>query len=171
MADTVQIKGLAELQRALDTLPAKIEANIMRGAVRAGVKVIAEAAAANAPVQTGSLKLDFNVGTRSKAGMVTGRLVVGRGRKSKGGTKKAAFYAHFVEFGTKPHRIKARRGKALAIGVSAVNHPGARPKPFLRPALDAKAQASVEAVAAYIRKRLADKHGIDVPAPREEFDE
>ena len=39
-----QIKGLAELQRAMDQLPAKVEANIMRGAMRAGASVGAGAA-------------------------------------------------------------------------------------------------------------------------------
>ncbi len=169
-AGDVQVKGLAELQRALDTLPAKIEQNIMRGALRAGIKVIAAAAAANAPQATGTLKLDMNVGTRAKAGTVTGRLVIGRRGKGKSG-KRSAYYALFVEYGTRAHRIVAKHGKALALGVSAVNHPGARAKPFLRPAFDQQAQASVEAVAAYVRKRLATKHGIDVPEPPQEFDE
>lgn len=50
---------------------------------------------------------------------------------------RVAFYARFVEFGTKAHRIRPRtRGGSLAIGGrvlapgEVVSHPGARPKPF-----------------------------------------
>jgi hypothetical protein len=49
-------------------------------------------------------------------------------------------YARYVEEGTEPHRIVARRKKALhwkgaAHPVLAVNHPGSRARPYLRPAL------------------------------------
>jgi hypothetical protein len=51
-------------------------------------------------------------------------------------------YARFVEEGTQPHRIEARRKKALhwkgaAHPVFAVNHPGSRARPYLVPALPA----------------------------------
>ncbi len=35
-----------------------------------------------------------------------------------------------------------------------VHHPGARPKPFMRPAFDSKAQAALEATGEYLRKRF-----------------
>lgn len=52
----------------------------------------------------------------------------------------AADYIFHVEFGTKPHVIKAKPGKALKfktsegkeIIVKQVNHPGTRPNPFVR---------------------------------------
>ena len=106
------------------------------------------------------------MGTTLKRGTVTGRVIAGAPKKDK-----RPFYAHMIEYGTKAHRIQAKKGKVLAIGVSAVNHPGIRPHPFLRPALDSKSTAAVEAVREYIRKRLADKHGIEVPAPLEDGDE
>ena len=51
-------------------------------------------------------------------------------------------YARYVEEGTEPHRIEARRRRALhwpgaEHPVFAVNHPGSRAKPYLRPALAA----------------------------------
>jgi HK97 gp10 family phage protein len=52
-----------------------------------------------------------------------------------------AFYARMVEFGTQRHIIKARKGGMLNINgrlVSQVDHPGARAKPFMRPAFAAK---------------------------------
>lgn len=189
MAD-VQVKGLAELQRALDELPAKIEANIMRGAMRAGAKVLAKGAKANVAAirDTGLLQDDIRYGAQldSKAGQVYGYV--------RAGGHGGAFYAHMVEKGTAAHFIRVkqearptrmtRRGvKAYSIGTinkmvkrgsltiggsfvgASVSHPGAKKKPFLRPALDMHATAAVEAMREYIRQRLATKHGIDVPAP------
>lgn len=54
-----------------------------------------------------------------------------------------AKYAPFQEYGTRPHRIVARRGKALrffvggkAVFARSVNHPGLRPRPFFGPSWD-----------------------------------
>lgn len=48
-------------------------------------------------------------------------------------TKRARKIAHLVEFGTAPHD-QPRRG---------IRHPGARPKPFFRPAYDATKNATL----------------------------
>lgn len=54
---------------------------------------------------------------------------------------------------------------SLMIGKNFVGqslaHPGARAKPFLRPALDSQAQNAVIAAAEYIKGRLESKHGLD----------
>jgi hypothetical protein len=42
-----------------------------------------------------------------------------------------------------------------------VQHPGFQPKPFLRPALDAKAAEATVAAGNYIKYRLATKNGLD----------
>lgn len=167
MSET-RIKGLAELQRALDELPAKIEANVMRGALRAGAKVLladAQKSAAFAD-HTGALRASLRVTTSLKRGRIAAAVKAGPTKKDK-----RPWYARFVEFGTAAHVIKARRARMLAIGVAKVNHPGAKKHPFLRPALDTQHVAAVEAAREYIRKRLSTKHGIDVPAPLEEGDE
>jgi HK97 gp10 family phage protein len=165
-----KVKGLAELQRAMDSLPAKIEANIMRGALRAGAKVIAEEARANlarnGSVDSGRLEDSVRVGTRLKRGTAIGRVIAGGSSKGKA----AAFYAGMVERGTAAHVIPG----PVVIGdrvVGDVDHPGAQKKPFLRPAIDTKAGEAVVAMREYIRARLSSKHGIDVPTPTEEGDE
>lgn len=162
---TTEVKGLADLQRALDSLPAKIEANIMRAAIRAGAKVIAQAAAANVHSVSGTLAESVRFGARpnAKEGKVVGYVRAG-GKGKKG--KASAFYAHMVEHGTAAHVIRARKpNRMLAVGVAKVQHPGSKKKPFLRPAMDVHHQAALEAMREVIRKRLATKHGIDVPAP------
>lgn len=166
MTDTT-VKGLSALQAALDQLPAKIEANILRGALRAGAKVLAEEIKRNVPERTGALAQSIKFGAKldKRDGKVSAYARAGgRGKKGKPGV----FYAHMVEFGTAAHIIQAPPGARLAVrGVfySSVQHPGARKRPFVRPALDAKATAATQAVAEYIRTRLATKHGINVPAP------
>jgi len=156
----INVKGLSELQAFLDTLPAKLQNNVLRGALRAGIKPIKEVAVANCPsgepsetnkrkynLYSGALRDSIRVSGRidKRNGNVVARLVAG------GKTKTGAdvFYAKMVEFGTKPHII--------GDGV----HPGVMPKPFMRPALDTEANAAVLAVGEYIKKRLATKNGLD----------
>lgn len=149
------VKGLKELNKFLQELPVKIERNIMRGALRTGATLIKAQAASNVPNSPfGKLALfnSLKLGTRSKGGTVTAYV------------KSDLFYAKFVEFGTKAHNIAAKKGGWLSfmnVFTKSVAHPGARPHPFLRPALDSQATNAVNAAAAYMRDRLATKHGLD----------
>lgn len=70
-----------------------------------------------------------------------------------GPVRKHAHIAQFVEFGTRPHIIRAPRGKKLYLGgrfVRSVRHPGARAKPFLHPAFKASRDRAVAAIAAAV---------------------
>jgi HK97 gp10 family phage protein len=171
---TVNIAGLAELDALLKQLPAKIESNIMRGALRAGQKVILDEAKARVPVDQGHLKNSIRIAYRAKSskfGWVRMHLVAG---------SKKAYNAHWVEYGTashytgtgktvgKPYIIKAKDGQgkelknklkrhALRIGakmVGQVTHPGIKPQPFMRPAFDRAQGAALDATVQYIRTRL-----------------
>lgn len=172
------ILGGAALDALLGTLPVKIEKNIMRGALRAGAKVFLDEVKKNIPVDQGALRKSARVTTRSRRGEVTASVKVG---------DKNVYYAQMVEFGTRRHLIKvqdsergvnARTGRALSyrtinknvlrIGNTfvgpTVEHPGARPHPFMRPAAEAGFEAAVTAVQAYVRKKLAE-NGLDTPDP------
>lgn len=151
----IAVSGLADLKKALDQLPAKIEANIMRGAMRAGSKVMAEIAKEQVPVDSGDLRRSIRVTTRSRRGQVSATVRAG---------DKKAYYAHMVEFGTaqhlipKPTKKKPLKRISLFFGgkvVSQVQHPGTSPQPFMRPALDKGMQPALDAFAEYVRKRLA----------------
>lgn len=189
MADTRHVKGLAELQKLLDTLPVKVEKNIMRGALRAGAKVILEEAKSNVPIKTGDLRRSLRVSTRAQRQRVSAKVSSGMP------------IARWVEFGTRAHyihveeserplnkRLSRKFGRPIHAGMTTVNrairslkisgrfvgptvhHPGAKPRPFLRPALDAKAQAAVVATAEYIKARLT-KEGLDASHVTVEGDE
>lgn len=155
MASSVEIRGLAELHKTLQELPAKIERNVLRGGLRAGAKVMEAAAKERVPVKHGDLRASIRVSMRtsSKAGTVRAQV--------KAGNKKA-WYAHLVEFGTARHWIKPKNRKSLFIAglmKEVVDHPGAKQKPFMRPAFDGKWRAAIDAMAAYIRARLPKEIG------------
>ncbi len=88
--------------------------------------------------------------------------VFNRGLSAKAGIfgvrRDMAYYAHFVEFGTKPHfnQLGARRkdeNKKLAQS-SAKQHPGSKERPFLRPAAQQMGQAGAQIVIEAIKKSL-----------------
>jgi len=157
MSDLIHVKGLSDLGKALATLTAKLEKNIMRGALRAGGNVMRDDARTNAARATGALAKGIKTSTNAKGGKVYAKVRT---------TGKHSYIAHFVEFGTEPHRINARNGGTIYIEGRPigpfVDHFGARAMPFMRPALDGQASAAVTETAAYIRKRLTAE-GINVP--------
>lgn len=192
----VHVKGLAELQKLLDELPAKIEKNIMRGALRAGANVVKAQAQANIHSVSGELARSLRVSTNAKGGKVIAKVVAGKGFGAKGTPPKNL--PLWVEYGTKAHLISVkdkpsrmtRRGLkdfairtinkmiargSLVIGGNLVGpmvkHPGAAPNPFMRPALDTQAQAAVIAAGEYIKARLATQHGLDTADVMLEGDE
>jgi HK97 gp10 family phage protein len=149
MVSELHVSGLSELDKLLKELPAKVERNILRGAMRAGAKVFEGRAKQLVPVRSGQLRDSIKVSTRSKRGRVSATVRAGG---------KKAFYAHMVEFGTARHFIKPRKRKSLffaGLAREVVDHPGSAPRPFMRPALDGGQAEAVNAAADYIRKRLA----------------
>ncbi|NHZ78442.1 hypothetical protein F2P44_03960 [Massilia sp. CCM 8695] len=160
MSNNRNISGGAELDAFLQQVSAKVEKNIMRSALRAGANVFKDAAKSRVPVELGALRRSIRVNTGYKKGRVSASV--------KAGNKKA-WYWQFVEFGTAPHVIEAKRASALAFGgtvTQRVQHPGARPHPFLRPAMDVQADAAIHAIGTQIRKRLTVE-GLNVPAPED----
>jgi hypothetical protein len=164
MADS-HVKGLPELQRFLDETPVKFQRNVLRGALRAAMNVVKPVAQGNIHSVSGLLAKGLKVGTRLRGGIVTSNLRA---------TGKHAFLALWVEYGTGAHTITARVKRALALSIGAVvrhiRHPGSRPKPFMRPALDGQAMPATVAAGLYIRERLT-KSGLDAAHIRVEGDE
>lgn len=156
MTTEVHVKGLAELQQFLDQLPAKLEKNVMRGGLRAGMKVVLPQARQNIHSVSGELAAGLKISTRARSGFVIASL------KSGG---PHGFVARFVEYGTAAHFIAAGPGGGLRMPnnqvVAGVMHPGAAPRPFMRPALDSQASAAVVATGEYVKQRLSTKEGLD----------
>jgi HK97 gp10 family phage protein len=159
----IEVHGLAELQKVLDGLPAKIEGKLMRGALRAGQKVMLDKARQEAPVDDSDLKKSLRISFRrrsQKFGWVRMHLVAG---------DKKAWYAHLIEFGTasyytgtgrtvgRPYEIKPKTKKSLFFGGVArdkVTHPGIKPNSFMRRTFDTTQKQSLQTMADYLRRRL-----------------
>jgi len=178
MSGTTHVNGLADLQRMLDQLPAQMERNVMRGAMRAGGKVFLAGAKERVPVQSGELRDSLRLSVSARGGTVRASI------------RTNDFKAHWAEFGTAAHLIRVsdeirpqrltrhgmrqysmrtinkmiQRG-SLVIGGQyvgqAVSHPGAMSHPYMRPTLDNDSPQAVEAVGEYVKKRLATKNGLD----------
>lgn len=165
MSDPVHVKGLSQLQAFLDKLPDKAKP-IVRSGLRAAANVVRAAAQANVPVESGQLRDSLS----PKAGLSTST----RGGVITAKARTKVFYAKFIEYGTRPHTITARDGGFLQFGSTfrtSVQHPGiVHPRAFMRPALDANAQAAVIAAGEQIKKRLT-KAGIDASEVTIEGDE
>lgn len=159
MARDEAIAGGRELDRLLQTLPVKMERNIMRGALRAGAVVIRDEIKQRAPIDSGALRDSVRVTTRYRKGTVSASAKVGDSR---------AWYAHLVEFGTRPHVILPKRqGGAMQFGgvqTRLVDHPGIQGRPFVRPAGDAATPRALAEVTKYVRRRLT-RQGLDAPEP------
>jgi HK97 gp10 family phage protein len=116
---------LAQLVRLEKVARKAVATKVIR---RSAAPIRAEAKA-KVPVRTGDLKRSIrtytSIGRWSISGRVESRLP----------------YAHLVELGTKAHyqkrKLKHEKRKR------AVKHPGAKPKPFLRPAFDSKKDESI----------------------------
>lgn len=148
MADEVKIDGLDELFKAMQEMPVKLEKKVLRGAMRAGAKVFLDRARAKVPTKTGKLRKSLRISTRVRNGKIEARLIAGN---------KEAFYPHMVEFGTAAHFIKPKSRKSLffaGLAREIVDHPGAKPQPFMRPAFDGGTTDAIEAARAYAARRI-----------------
>jgi hypothetical protein len=189
VADLVHVKGLAQLQTFLSTLPVKMEKNIMRGALRAGAKPILADAKMRVRKRSGATAASMRISTMARGGRVIARVIAGK-----------ATYGNvpiWLEYGTRPHlisvgdenkpinaRLSARRGSLVRVSIATMNraaralgslviggrfvgpvihHPGSRAFPFMRPAADARATDAVVATGRYIRTRLT-KSGLSAAA-------
>lgn len=167
MAEMVSVSGLKELDDLLKQLPVNIEKNVLRGAMRAGQKVIADTAKANlrkeGAIDTGELEKSIRIRFKRKSekfGWVRAFVFAGN---------EKAYYAHWVEYGTasyyvgsgrtvgQPYEITPKVAGSLFLGGAfreSVMHPGAKPKPFMRPAVDQSYNAAIDAVVQYMQKRI-----------------
>ncbi|HEX7856094.1 MAG TPA: HK97 gp10 family phage protein [Sphingobium sp.] len=157
------VSGRDEVKRLFATTRMALETKLLRGAARAAAKVVAEEAKARSISQEVSNAI--KIATAQRDGRVIAKVQV----KGTG-----AYIAPWLEYGTAPHFISVddsqrqgmsvgRINKAHAAGSLVINgqfvgttvfHPGARPHPFLRPALDTKEGEAIAAAQAYITSKI-----------------
>lgn len=164
----VTTRGRAEVRQFIGNLPQEIDTKLLRGAARAGARVIA--AEARTRCISSEVRSSIKVATKDEDGRMVGKV------QTKG---RGAYIAPWLEYGTSPHFIsvdESQRGgmsvgklnrlakgdgsnHSLVIGGKFVGatvlHPGARPHPFMRPALDTKEVEAVKAAQAFIDRRVS----------------
>ena len=114
-------------------------------ALHEATEVVLQGAKRRAPTSPAGSE-DPETGVRHPSGWLrsslTGRVVPAGSDSWVGIVATPVSYALFVEFGTKPHVIRARNRRVLAntrtgdVFGPVVHHPGTPAQPFLRPALD-----------------------------------
>ena len=175
---TMQLGGAAEIESLLRKLPEKVAKKVVVSSLRQGGNVIAKQAKANLAshdsIKTGALAASIKTITvrnptqgaaQVKVGVVGKKLNVIRPGETKPRGIGPGTYAKWVEFGTGEHRIEAN-GTALAwdaggstVFTRTVDHPGAKAKPFIRPAVDTKGAAAAQKVVAAAAKGIAREAG------------
>lgn len=160
--------------RAIRELPETYLKRVLPGAARAGAAVIAEGAkdllGGREAETTGGVKVpiadSIKVKVRRKDGQIRARIML---------DGPGAYVGRWLEYGTAPHLISVaaedRKGRtvrrindlartgSLMIGGNfvgpMVEHPGAQPHPFLRPARDMREGDAIAAAQQYINARRA----------------
>lgn len=176
-----EFEGVSELYRALKDADVKLAKKTMKKAITQGNKLILKDAKAFVPTQTKTLKkaLGSKVKVMKGGGVVVG--IVGPRKDAKGKPPKyrrkvkvttrygmkemyrnPVKYAHLVEKGTRPHTLgkgstlnrKTSRGTVIPLVQRGNKHPGAVPKPFLRPALEKNRAQVRDVIADTLRQAL-----------------
>lgn len=173
VAAAARVEMDSDLERLLGGLSdPRVARSIRRGAVNVAAQITASAARVTAPRgASGQLRESVRARTRARGDDVEGfvfagsrRTVYRAGRATGAPYKDArghnvAYYAGWVERGTRPHWIPKTRvlGRGVAFGGvvrSQVHHPGARPVRYMARAL-AGAQPRIGwAMDAYMERRL-----------------
>ena len=161
---SVTASGMEEVARNLKKLENRIQKKVTRGATAKAMRPVAKTAKANAKRIKDTGLLARSIGTKTKT-MRGGTVITIVGprkgfkttvmRKDRDGNDKPvvsdpANYAHLVELGTRPHSTKKGVKNSIKVGgvrvyrdLHDMTHPGAKPKPFLRPALISHGQSSI----------------------------
>lgn len=159
------VRGKSEVKAFMAAVPGKMT-DVLRGAARAGAKVVANEIKATTPADEVAKAL--RIRTQAGDGQITVKIDVKPGWARSLGI--------WLEYGTSPHfisvddsqrggrsvgrinRLSEEHGASLVIGGKFVGttvwHPGARPHPTFRPALDQKEAEAIATAQAYIDKRV-----------------
>jgi HK97 gp10 family phage protein len=165
----LRITGVDEVTKALTAMTEKTVRKESMAALREVADPILRAAQERVPARYGLLRKALNIrAVKRRTGLDVAsigvnpkiRAVVTRTNPDGTQTREHVWpfrYAHLVERGTKPHLVRAK-GKALTLGPvtvsGSVQHPGARPQPFMRPAYDQYAPGVPQKYMDYLWRRI-----------------
>jgi HK97 gp10 family phage protein len=176
---TTRLQGAEEVEALLKGLPEKVAKKVVMSSLRQGGTVLVKEArgylATHHSIRTGALASQIRNFTVRMPRGGTAQVTVGVGGKSFTMTNrltgksiiiKPAKYAKLVEFGTGEHKIVAKDHRPLVFKLfgkkfdaQVVDHPGAKPKPFMRPSVDTKGTAAVDKIVFAMKKGVLREAG------------
>lgn len=190
MSREIGLKGGKELMEFLEAFPTKLQKGALRAGATAAAKPIRDQARANAKgrikktIKTSSPRIDQNgtlsvkvqlrgpnafIGTFLEYG-VAPHIIAPRDARPMGANNKPMSNRLLTKAG-KRGGITDAGGGVLKIGehfvAGAVQHPGFAAKPFLRPALDTKADEAIKAFGERLRSYLQSKTAFTAPVTLE----
>ncbi len=167
------LRGRAEVSRYINALPEAIKSKLLRGAARAGGKVIADEARER--TTSDLVRENITIRTRETDDKMIVRIGVKAGyARSLGVWLEWGTAAHYitVDDAQRDGKTARRINKQLATGTLVINgqpigktvfHPGAKPHPFLRPAQDLKERDAIAAAQSYIITKLRRGNLLSLP--------
>jgi len=146
----VKTQNLVKFSGELKKLELTFASKTMRGAMSEAAELLKREVAARVPVRTGALKRSVRASVFNRRRNVIGYVTIGNDE---------AYYARFIEAGTRPHFITPSTRRALVIGgrlYGRVRHPGIKPRHPMLYAVNAAKSAVIDALEDGIARRLKD---------------
>ena len=142
----IKLEGTDKLMAAIKQALLKHKVEDVRKALKRGAMILVDKAKSNVQNSvTGVLKNSIKILPKFRG--APSALYVGprvkrrkRGKGEVGKITDSPFYAHWVEYGTSAHNLGF---KGRFVEVKGRDHPGAKPKPYMRPAFDTAGQQAL----------------------------
>jgi HK97 gp10 family phage protein len=144
----VKTQNLVKFKEELKKVELSFASKVMRGAMSEAAELLKNEVKARVPVKTGALRDSVRASVFNRKKTVVGYVTLGN---------EKAYYARFIESGTKAHWIEPSTKRALLIGgkfYGRVRHPGIKPRRPLWFAVYAAKPAVIDALEAGIARRL-----------------
>ena len=152
MATRIEITGFKELRRRIATLDTRLQRRVYGAAVRAGGKVLVDAAKAAVPVRTGAVKasLVHRASSKPSKGLFGVKVTV------KGGARSSDRVAHRKGHEKKDYQPDAVERYYRFTELGTKHHPA---QPYLKPALEGKAGEVLNVVKRVLAEGLEREAG------------
>jgi len=123
----VDVRNAEAVKDALETIKRRMREAILKG-LKESAEIVRDEAKILVPIRTGKTRQSIESWVSRK--------------KMIGYVGSSWYIARFLEDGTKAHEIRIKSKKVLSDGSTiygkTVSHPGTRPRPYLRPAVEKK---------------------------------
>lgn len=145
----MRVEGGADIEARLGAMREDVARRSWAKALRKGAQVIAKEIKVRAPRGTAPVALARQKDPKNRYKRLADSIGVSasaRGLQPKASAKARAYWARFVEYGTKAHPSRMTKKSRYGPGRQKRGHAATQAHPFMRPAMDAKRQEAVDAI-------------------------